>query len=157
MVVKKREVIPKKKNVHVGVKIISVLNWISGILMIILGFIALWIGFTKPDFITQNVPLGTPEAVLAELQTTLSYIHRVALIGGFILLPLGIIAIFIAIGLWKGRNWARVTGIVFLLIGAIIALLGITLKPTTNIISLIINGSIACYLLFNKKVKEAFF
>lgn len=76
-------------------------------------------------------------------------------------------------GLWRGRNWARITAIVFALIGLSFLLLALSMASVIfgvvgistqkligsaiiMIIPIAINVLIAGYLLFSKKVKEAF-
>ena len=78
---------------------------------------------------------------------------------GFIIL--GIFFIFIAISLWKGKNWARYLISVLAIIGLISSVLGIIrnfsdiISLVQNFISLIINGLIAWYLM-RKDIKEQF-
>jgi len=85
-----------------------------------------------------------------------------------------ILYFFIGRGLWKGKNWARVTAIVFRLLGMFYFIFILVMSSVifnvvdipfafstvylilVTIFPLGINAFIAGYLIFSKKVKEAF-
>lgn len=90
---------------------------------------------------------------------------------GIVLLILGVFEIFLARGLWKGRNWARIVVIIELGVGIIAAIImfissislaglsgssGLIMAVFYFIVELAIDGLIGGYLLFSQKVKEAF-
>ena len=69
-----------------------------------------------------------------------------------------VLTFFVARGLWKLQNWARITAIVFAALGI---LQNISFRPmmggfSGNILGLAISGLIGGYLLFSKEVKKAF-
>lgn len=70
-----------------------------------------------------------------------------------------IVSFIIARGLQKGKNWARILAIIFSAL-AFFSTLGEAIFGSASLlaslISLIISGTIAGYLTFSKKVKEAF-
>jgi len=71
---------------------------------------------------------------------------------------LGIFWIFIGRGLWKGRNWARISAIVIALIIFVLSIIEfISFRfYFLNIMLLIVGVITGVYLWFNKRVKEAF-
>jgi len=90
----------------------------------------------------------------AELNTIDAYLVPIILgsliVGGILIIALGVFEIFIGRGLWKGQQWARIVTIIITIIGFISAL------PNFDVISLLITGLIAGYLIFSKDVKAAF-
>ncbi len=123
-----------------GIKILSVLYYIGAVILVLLG-IAMLVG---AGFVGSLVP-------------------EFGAIGGGILAFVGIIVIvlaavefFIARGLWKGQSWARILTIIFSILGVLSGLLSLVQGVWTAIIGLIINGLIAWYLIWNKKVKKHF-
>jgi len=80
----------------------------------------------------------------------------VFLIASPFLLALSVLSFFVARGLWKGQNWARIIEIIFAIIGGLIAILAVLSGNIGSTINLGINGLIAWYLLFDKKVKKFF-
>ncbi|MEK6973997.1 MAG: hypothetical protein AABW41_02055 [Nanoarchaeota archaeon] len=63
-----------------------------------------------------------------------------------------IIGFFIANGLSRLKNWARITAIVFAILGLINGLFTLPI----GILNLLISGLILWYLGFNEEVKKAF-
>lgn len=145
------------KEVPVLVKVLAVLYYISaGVAAIGLIFI-----IASSIFVSGRI---------------LSLLVSIIFIGGFIAL-----LFFIARGLWKGQNWARIMVIIFCILGIISAIGGIItfsifrnavsavgdnltsimaplqiVQTTMLLVVIMIDMLIAGYLLFNKKVKEAF-
>ncbi len=128
------------------VKVISVLYYISAALTVIGGIIA----FTHND---------------------IDIINRIIML--VIALGIGVLCFFIGRGLWKGKNWARITASVIAILDALtfIAMYVMTsvflnlvsgIIPSAGIGKIVIifftllNLAIAGYLLFSKKVKEVF-
>jgi uncharacterized membrane protein (DUF2068 family) len=82
------------------------------------------------------------------------------IIAGFFYIGYSVLNFFIARGLWKGKNWARITAIVISIIMIIYGIISIPESqlslnhPSTGsaLISIIIGG----YLWFSKSVKAAF-
>lgn len=149
----------EKEKVPVPVKIISVLDWIGaiggilmGVLLIVMGVFILVSDKAVPD-ILDFLPI--------ELLTSLSWI--VIAIGAGILI-FSIFLISMAVGLWRGSNWARISQIIigFLIIALsvwnlIYAIgLGDTFSLVMPIVYILIEFIIVAYLLFSKKVKMAF-
>lgn len=156
-----------KKEIPVLVKIMSIFDYIYGGLLSLYGLLFLGLGAAAFSIIEYLVV--SPES--AELSSISLSLGTIVLIGGILVLCLGILLIFTGVGLWKGRNWARISQIVlsfvaitFLIIISIInfvvfkiispeVVIGTIMGGGVNIIVL---GAIAFYLLLNKKVKEVF-
>ena len=129
-----------KKSAPVGVKIISILYYIGAVASILL---ILLVAFWK-EFLSQipSIDLLGPSFLV------------VIIIAGLLM---AVLDFFVARGLWKGQNWARIVAIVFSalgLIGAIVSLVQGSIG--SGIISLVIDGVIGGYLLFAKEVKRFF-
>ncbi len=133
-----------KKEIPIGVKIISVLSYLGAageLILAILLIIILIGGSVLVKFTPSAAPLG-----------------KYIIAGIVILLALAALNFFIGLGLWKGQKWARIAAI---LSSIITVLFGIFLAKIegsfgTKIIGIVIYAFIAGYLIFNKKVKAAF-
>jgi uncharacterized membrane protein HdeD (DUF308 family) len=142
----------KIKSIPTGVKVISVLDYIGaglfalfGVIMLIVGIIAL----ANPSFLQD-----TPDVFLTSIA---GFIGILMLIGGIILIGLSVLSFFVARGLWKGKNWARIVSIIFAGIGVIFSIIAMTQgNILNNLFNLAINLVIGGYLLFSSSVKKAF-
>jgi|SRR3989344_3991687 len=153
----------KRGEPPVGVKIISIFNWIcsvifiiAGLLFFVLGVFSIGGGFSGLEGFEE---LGGVFAIFGVF----------ALVIGLVFLFFAVLSIFIAIGLWKGKNWARIIEIVFSCLGFLFSLL-IVLSTifviaqegfdgfnfSLNLFSLLYNSLIGLYLIFNSKAKEFF-
>lgn len=149
-------------NIPAGIKIISVLYYISAALRVSFG-----LAFFLFSFIVGRDISG----VGANIAT------GVFIMMGIILIGPGVLAFFVGKGLWNTRPWARITAIVLSGLGSLIALISImqgdifnfitlvisfvhflpiVLGDAGNIIILLVHLAIGGYLLFSKEVKEAF-
>jgi|TARA_B100001971_G_C17712331_1_gene297089 uncharacterized membrane protein (DUF2068 family) len=139
---KKRTKSTKNKKIPVGIKILSILGFIGASILLLMA-ILMFLG--SAGSITNTIP------VLALLGPT------ILAVGGIILLGFSILEFFIARGLWKGQNWARIVMIVFVVLGILGGITAIIQgQIASNIISFAINLLIGWYLIFNEKVKKAF-
>lgn len=132
-----------KLGVPVGVKIISVLYYIAAVVLIILG-IALFGGAGLVGYLASKIPFI---AVLGS---------GIIAVAGIIVILLAVLSFFIARGLWKGKQWARIIVIIFAILGFISAIISLLKLDFSVIGSLVINGLIGGYLLFSENVKKAF-
>lgn len=128
------------KEVPVGVKIISVLGYIGAVLVLLLGI-----------------------GMIAGAGFIASFLEGLAILGaglfvglGIVLIALAVLGFFMARGLWKGQNWARILTIIFSGIGFLQALIALIQGNFGSIVTLVIDGIIAYYLWFNADVKKAF-
>lgn len=74
---------------------------------------------------------------------------------GIILIGFGVLAIFVGIGLLKGRAWARITAIVLIILSAAFSLISLVTGDFTSIVSLAVDG-LMLYALFNPQTKAWF-
>lgn len=74
---------------------------------------------------------------------------------GIVLIGLGVLAIFVGIGLLKGRGWARITAIVLTILSAAFSLISLISGDFTSIVSLALDG-LMLYALFNPQTKAWF-
>lgn len=125
------------------VKILAIFGYIGSGMTILGGLLLLFGGFLFSTILSLIIPAS----VLNVFNFTVFSILVIAF---------GVLGIFIERGLWKGKNWARILTIVFGSIGIIVSLISIATGNFMNLINLIVEGAIVGYLLFNKKVKEAF-
>lgn len=140
------------KQVPTGVKIISVLQfigvglvWISALMMLIGGIILLSSG--PAALLNQGVPI--------QYLPFLSAGGVVFIVISVVFVGIGIFFFFVARGLWRLKNWARILTIVLQALSIIYYLYTIIIGAG-GYFSLIVSAVIVAYLLFSKKVNEAF-
>ena len=123
--------------ISVGVKIISIFYFVVALI-----FIFLLIGlFFLIEIVSSLLDLGI-----------LIRIGLIITVGIFLFVS-AIFNFFIGIGLWKGKNWARILAIIFAIIIIVYSLFNLNFL---NISFSIINLIIVVYLFFNKKAKAVF-
>lgn len=140
--------IKKTKIMPMGIKVISTYYIIVSVLTVIVGLII----SLFPSKIRDYVITATPE--FASIEATLA-INAIMYTGIFFII-FGIFGTILGLNLFKVKNWARLTIILFTLFGFFMALMGLISGQWSNIVGLLINGFIAWYLIFNKKCKDAF-
>lgn len=134
-----------KKEIPVGVKIISIVYYIAAAAAV-LGSILLFVGSAFISSLFANIPLLN---ILGAVGVGL-FIFL-----GIVCLIFGVFDFFIARGLWNAKNWARILVIIFSCIGVLIGIGSIT-SGFASIVQLAISGLIGGYLIFSKEVREAF-
>jgi hypothetical protein len=128
------------KEMPTGVKIISVLEYIGAGILAIMGLVLIFGGGAIASMLPIFGALGGALFIVA----------------GIVTIGFGVLAFFIARGLWRGQNWARIVAIVFACLGVLYALISIGRMPGQSVVSIIIDGVIGGYLWFAKEVKAAF-
>lgn len=135
------------KDVPVGVKVLSILEYIgAGILLLY----AILTPVANP-LMLAFAALGKAMLIFLEV----------------IMLGLAVLEFFIARGLWRAQNWARILLIIFSCIGVVFGIisligaigsknLGASLLIAQGVGIILIDGLIAAYLLFSSEVKAAF-
>jgi len=132
------------KEIPIGVKIISILYYISAGFAVLFA-IFLFVGFA---FLSTLMPFLTAISAWGYILVVFCAI---------IVLAFSVLSFFIAKGLWKAKNWARMLVIVF----SAMSVLGLLTSLFTNfsfgsLVSVAVQGAVGGYLLFAKEVKEAF-
>ena len=140
---KEAKKVAEVKKFPVGVQIISIFAYIVSALLIFMGIIFIIYGTSFSDVLID---------VLGE------YGPGIVIVLGVLLLGLGILGIFVGIGLWRRKNWARITTIVILILLIVSSLYGLFAGGgiARNIITILISAVIGAYLTFSKEAKEAF-
>ena len=145
----------QRRTAPLRVKILAILSWIGAVLMILSGLIFLSLPFFLDYIITKRLE-ELPTDVFLVLFILVNSIGGFIWILGGLLLILGIINIFIAKGLWKGKNWARVFLIVLMILWTIIWSIELFKGYFLNLIVIGPSLIILFYLFFSKKVKSFF-
>ncbi|QQG38898.1 MAG: hypothetical protein HYS32_00320 [Candidatus Woesearchaeota archaeon] len=125
------------KKMPLGVKLVSIWFYIIAVLLVIGAVLA----FTGSNFIPQNLP---------------GILGAVAIALGAFLLVFAVLYFFIARGLWKGRNWARIVAIILAVIGVFNGFFAVFSGNFVSLIPLAINAAIGYYLGLSKEGKAAF-
>lgn len=155
-----------EKEVPKGVKAISVLYFIIAVFIVLIGIISFFVKGIFNMLLTQSQGtiwgfLGEIAYVLLVIIGSLGMNPYVFGLGAIIF---SIIIFFIALNLWKKRNWARIMAIIISILWLISSAIGIyesryyveKINLIIFICLLILNIIIAVYLLFSPKVKEFF-
>lgn len=126
-----------------GIKVISILYYIGSAIAALTGLMMI---FGASFFIqTFAETAGLPEAGAGIIR-----------IVGVISIAVGIISFFIAKNIGRGKNWARITAIVFAAIGALQAVIEMINGAGTSIVILALDAFIIYYLGFSKEGKGYF-
>jgi len=129
------------KQVPVGVKIISVLEYIGAAADLIIGLLLILFARRISPMLPRLGMLGAGFLVFF----------------GIICVGVAVLYYFIARGLWRAQKWARIIMIVFSCIGVLAGLIGLFRGGMLRgLIAIIISGIIGGYLWFAPEVKKAF-
>lgn len=155
--VKKRVVKSKRtqgsgSSVPLGVQIISILAYVLAVFSLL---VVVFRTAMSPEelqrLITSLIEDGTASTTIA------SNFVVGGIFGTILFLVFAILMFFVGRGLWKGQKWARIVMIVLAAVGFLGDLADVLRGDVLrNLADLIINGIVAGYLLFNKKVKASF-
>lgn len=126
---------------HWGISVLSILGYIGTVFTFLIGLL----------FIAGSTIVGT---IIAKFAPEYAWMTGIGVIGlifiGIIFIGFAILDFFIARGLWKGQNWARIFMLIMFALSALSALL------TLEIASLVIDALIIWYLGFYKPVLNYF-
>ncbi|HTY43636.1 MAG TPA: hypothetical protein VMC80_00120 [Patescibacteria group bacterium] len=146
----KPEPVKSKKQVPALVKVLAIFGFIGTVLNVISGLILLLAGGLINMFLALVPSLASISAVLNEMSM---------IIGGSIL-GFAVLNFFMSRGLLKGQNWARILTVIFGFMAITGSIVGIVMLGINYYIymggSLFISLLITIYLVFSKKVKQAF-
>jgi len=154
---KTKKRVSKKRTSQAGkipvlVKLISLLFYIIAFVILITGII-FFIGGIVGDSFAKVIDLESvlsTEGFEGDYSLLIAIIQSSLILGGLVLIILSVVDYFIARGLWKGRNWARIVVIIFAVIGFIGAL------SSLDVFSMLLTGVVGGYLWFNKEARAAF-
>jgi uncharacterized membrane protein (DUF2068 family) len=138
----------KRLESPLGVKVISIIYYILA---------GLYILFALFLIIFSN-RLATSAVVSNALDySAIGTVAVVIIVFGIFLIGLAVLEFFVARGLWRVKNWARILAIILAIIGMVILVFSIMTKfGYTKIVNILIDLGIAVYLLFSREVKKAF-
>lgn len=137
----------------IGVKIISVFHYINSGFWMMLGFILLTSSRGIVDYIVDNAISQIPEMINIDKELLVSVVVTL----GIISLGFSILNFFVARGLWKLKQWARIVSIVLASIVIIFTVYSISNKfDFLSSIRILIRGPILVYLIFCKEAVNAF-
>ena len=133
--------------VPTGVKVISVLYFIGAGFSLLFGLLFMvGAGFVAP--LLSKIPLLGPIGS--------GFLTGFFILLGIIIIGLGVLEFLIGRGLWKGKNWARITATIIAGIGVLSGLYSIIKGNYSSSLGLAINLLVGYYLLFSNEVKSAF-
>lgn len=130
---------PVKTGVPALVKVIGVLYYIGAAV----GFLLAVLAFVAGPQLARKIPI-------------LALFGALAVVIGVVFVGLGVLSIFVGRGLFKAQNWARIVAIVLGVLGVVGNLVPLFHGRWGSIVSLLVSGGIAGYLLFSRDVKAAF-
>jgi hypothetical protein len=111
----------------VGVSIIAVLNWIGGVLMGLFGLLFLVVVVLLGD--TASAPSSVAEPLLSLGIVFFGFMMAVFMV-------IAALAIVVGVGLWRLRNWARITQIILAGLYIVGGLYGLAQRSSGNDASL---------------------
>jgi hypothetical protein len=138
------------KKVPNGVKIISVLYIIFAIAIIFATIFYIY------NMAVISKPLDIPADSGLDIPNHFDTISLIMIMSGIIFVGSAVFFFFIGRGLWKGKNWARMTVIVFSVLSVVGGLGKVIDGNIGAIISAGVSAIIGGYLFFNKNVKQVF-
>lgn len=157
--------ISNQKNTPVGIKAISILNYILGFIGILFAVAAIIGGIyfviNGGSMASQIFGFGSQAGTLgaeinAKTGTFYTYFGFITISIGIVSGILSILAIIIGIKMWKGKNWAKITQIILSVLWAILWSIELFKGAFLNLIMIIPSLIIILYLISSKKVKDFF-
>jgi len=125
-----------------GVTILAVLEILSAIALIFLGFVMLILGDVAIAMLGLTTPI--PGLVPAALMVV-----------ACIMFVLALLYLFIVWGLWEGKGWAWTVALVFVILGMLSSVISMLSGSYQNVIALLIQVLIV-YYLYRPQVKAYF-
>lgn len=162
---KKRQnkvLVKKKTQIPLGVKVISVLNYIGAaiLLLLFIAFLMSGIGIlSNKDLGDQLVnQINSQANSLNEgfKEITYKVLGVLFIILSVLFIGLAILMFFLGRGLWKGQEWARITEIVLAFFGTILSISDLIGGNYISVMWLLVDVLIGSYLLFSKEVRRTF-
>ena len=133
----------EKDTAKLWVKVISILGFIGAIAALIAGILIFFGG----TFLSTLLSLFGIRGALAGI-----FVGAMLITFAIVVLAWGIFLFITSLNLWRYKNWARIVGIVFAVLGVISGLMSLPV----GIVTLIIYGGIFYLLAINKDVRKLF-
>jgi len=150
-----------KSRLPMPVKIISVLLVVWALYSLVVSIIGIFGAFSIN---ISDLQQKNPER-WSEIQTKAGFngidlnestIQLLVALGSFLYLLFSGFVFLLGIALWKRKNWARVTTIVFAYIMGFFSFMAVFVGDLLSIIDFLVGITIGTYLLVNKEAKRAF-
>jgi len=155
-----------QKKIPTGIKVISIINYIFavfGILFAVAGIIGgIYFAINGGSMASQIFGLSNSQTgtLGAEINSSAGAFYTnfglIALGVGIIFVLLSTFLIIVGMKMWKGRNWARISEIVLMVLWTILWSIELFNGNFLNLIMIIPSLTISFYLIFSKKVKNFF-
>lgn len=154
-----------QKKIPTGVKVISVLNYIFavfGILFAIAGIIGgIYFAINGGSMALEIFGIGSQPGTLgAEINSKAGAFYTnfgfIALGVGIIFALLSTFLIIVGMKMWKGKNWARISEIILMILWTILWSIELFKGNFLNLIMIIPSLIIFFYLIFSKNVNLFF-
>ena len=148
----------KTAEVPILVKILAILQILTSAAVTVGGVVLIVLGVLTLDPTSVQAQNSAVLDVMTQAYPSITdYLGITLMIAGVAVFALGILGMFIAYGLWKGKNWARILAIIFMFLGVISNIVAMTqgsyISPA---IGIIVDLAIISYLMFSSSVKAAF-
>jgi hypothetical protein len=138
----KKNKINSKKKMPLGIQLIAIWGYICAFFTFLVGLLMVLIQGPVLNFLESMKILPNPSIG--------SIISAALIVVGILMMVWGVFYYFLARGLWKGKNWARLVQLVF----SALAVLGGLFSLPSGIVGLAINAAIIWYLGFNEEGKK---
>jgi hypothetical protein len=132
-----------------GIKIISILMIFGAVILALLGIFMIFASNLAMSLIPNFA------------QTYGTMLRGFQIFGGILALVVSVVGVYIGMGLWNIKKWARLAVVILNSLGLIMSLGSLfqvvgTAQLIAEILLIVIQASIIAYLLLNKKVKAEF-
>lgn len=142
-----------RKEPPTSIRTIAIINFIYSALLILGALFFIVVGIIA----IAAGPTILGDEILQDAGPLISIAGAFLIVFGLISLGIGILYFFVGKGLWKGKNWARITSIILSIIGVIFTIMFLVIDVTfSNLVGLIISAGIIYYLGFDEKTKSYF-
>lgn len=143
-----------KKKVPRNLLAATVLYYIGAAFYVLLGLLIIIVGIL---ILAGGIySLASEADELVGLTPILGVLGPVLLVGGVIFIGLAVLLFFIARGVYRGQNWARIVGIILCSLGFLGSLISLIGGSLISIIYVLITGYILYVLIFDRETKVFF-
>ena len=138
-------------NSEIILKIISVIGYVQALFIIFFGMLFLMLGFSGRK-IFEEMPVST----ISSTTMSIDGLMLTSVIMGILFVALGIFWVIIAGGLWRAKQWSRISAAILIALGIFFWLMMITWLVWLSIILLIIFCLMLYYLTVHKGINNLF-
>ena len=139
-----------QKEVPVSVRIISILFFVVSVVLFFSTIVYVY------NFFLVTAPLPVSDGLSVDVSSAGGMMLAVMIPGVILFMGIAILSFFIGMGLWRGKNWARIAALVLSLLIVLSSIVGIIYGKMNNIFGLILFLIVARHLWFNERLKAFF-